>query len=182
MTPAEIPQKALSRFPSTPGPKGGAGSAPQPQPPLPPAAGPHPAGCAGRPRRAPGQITANPRQIWSSGGKTTVNGRQVGSRRPQSWDGRRGALLNLSHRHTPTLGIPSGRIRPWDCAPKKQAGFGWAEPSLAPRPDPHPWQRVGGPGLCWALTPQHCTPRHLTARPRCGTARGSLRCTASSQP
>lgn len=148
VTRAKTPQKALSQFPSTPSPKWGPGSAPQPQPPLPPAAGPHPAGCAGRPRRAPGQITANPRQIWSSGGKTTLNGRQVGSRRPQGWDDRRGALLSLPPGHPTSTHPPWALLRAGPgrgtVLPKNRGAL--AGLSLAPRPDPHPRQRVGGQG------------------------------------
>lgn len=132
--PPSAPPKVSSQLPCTPSPRWGTGLAA-----LPPARqrGRIRQAVPARPRRTPGQITANPRQIWSSGGKTTVNGRQVGSRQSQCWADRSGAAPwppgTPCGVQTPQSAC-SGRIRPWDHPPQNRGAL--AGLSLMPWQDP----------------------------------------------
>lgn len=152
--------KTPSAFPCTPKPQRGDPAGSPPRSALPPA---RQRGCIrqavpARPRRAPGQITANPRQIWNSGGKTTVNGRQVGSRQPQHRAGQSEAAPR------PPQDDPLGTDPPvclfgQDPAvgpsfPKLGGLSSWAEPHSPARPSPRAWGDRAVPGR-WvlALTP-----------------------------
>lgn len=123
MTPAQIPQKAPSRLPSTPSAKVGPGSAPQAQPPLPARIlRAVPAGQGALPAKSqqiPGRSGAREEKQPLMGGRWAAGGPRVGTA---------GAgLSSASPRDIPPAGPGRGSV-----LPKKQ-GL-----SLAPRPDPHP--------------------------------------------